>query len=130
MLGRNKRDFLGLTQRDPLFPVKFAHLLLDRAFQNFVLDLGDFHNKEDPMRRARRALKGQQVRDMDAAMSGFKTGSLSQLFLPRTSQTESSNKGDDPTHWEQVRRSAERRRDRKRKGRAQRVVVEKPKPSC
>ena len=60
-LGRKKRDFLGLTRRDPLFPAKSA-CLLDRALQNFVPDLEDFHNKEDPMRRARRALKGQQWR--------------------------------------------------------------------
>jgi hypothetical protein len=53
--------------------------LLDRAFQNFVLNLGDFHNSEDPILRARRALKGQQVQDTEAAMSGFKTGSLWKL---------------------------------------------------
>ena len=96
MLSRHKREFLGLTQMDPLFPVKFAYLL-DRAFQNFVLDLGDFHNKDDPILRARRHHKGQQVRDIEAAMSGFKTGSLSQLFPPRTLQTESQSKGDHPS---------------------------------
>jgi hypothetical protein len=48
---------------DPLFPVKFDYLL-DRAFQNFVLDLGDFHNSENPILRARRALKRQQVQDI------------------------------------------------------------------
>ena len=96
MLSRHRREFLGLTRMDPLFPVKFAYLL-DRAFQNFVLDLGDFHNKEDPIRRAKRDHKGQQVRDIEAAMSGFKTGSLSQLFLPRTLQAEAPNKGDHPS---------------------------------
>ena len=96
MLSRHKREFLGLTSMDPLFPVKFAYLL-DRAFQNFVLGLGDFHDKDSPIRRARKAHKGQQVRDIDAAMSGFKTGSLSQLFLPRTLQAEPSNRGDHPS---------------------------------
>ena len=83
MLNNHKREFLGLLEMDPLFPVKFAYLL-DRAFQNFVQDLGDYHDKDDPIRRAKKRLKGQQVRDIEAAMSGFKTGSLSQLFLPRT----------------------------------------------
>ena len=96
MLSQHKRDFLGLTSMDPLFPVKFAYLL-DRAFQNFVLGLGDFHDKDFPIRRARKAHKGQQVRDIDAAMSGFKTGSLSQLFLPRTLQAEPWNRGDHPS---------------------------------
>ena len=96
MLSKYKMEFLGLTQMDPLFPVKFAYLL-DRAFQNFVLDLGDFHNKEDPILKARRNHKGQQVRDIDAAMSGFKTGSLSRLFLPRTLQVETSSKGAHPS---------------------------------
>jgi hypothetical protein len=67
---------------DSLFPVKFAYLL-DRAFQNFVQNLGNFHNHGDPIARAKKRLRGQQVRDIDAAMSGFKTGALSQLFLFR-----------------------------------------------
>ena len=83
MLNKYKREFLGLSEMDALFPVKFAYLL-DRAFQNFVQDLGDFHDKADPIRRAKRHHRGQQIDDIDAAMSGFKTGSLSQLFLPRT----------------------------------------------
>ena len=85
MLSRHKREFLALLRMDPLFPVKFAYLL-DRAFQNFVQDLGDFHSRSDPIRRAKRSLKGQQVREINAAMMGFKTGSLSHLFLPRTLQ--------------------------------------------
>ena len=96
MLSRHKREFLGLTSMDPLFPVKFAYLL-DRAFQNFVLGLGDYHDKDYPILRARRAHKGQQVRDIEAAMSGFKTGSLSQLFLPRTLQSEPLSRGDHPS---------------------------------
>ena len=52
MMGKYKREFVSLTQADPLFPVKFAYLL-DRAFQNFVQDLGDFHNREDPISKAR-----------------------------------------------------------------------------
>ena len=52
MLGKYKREFfLGLTQMDPLFPVKFVYIL-KRALQNFVLGLGDFHDKEDPILRA------------------------------------------------------------------------------
>ena len=85
MISKYKREFLALFRMDPLFPVKFAYLL-DRVFQNFVQDLGDFHSKSDPIRRAKRSLKGQQVREIDAAMIGFKTGSLSHLFLPRTLQ--------------------------------------------
>ena len=81
MLSKHKREFFGLTQMDPLFPVKFA-CLLDRAFQNFIADLRDFHNEEDPILRAKRAHKRQQVQDTEAAMSGFKTGSSLQLFLP------------------------------------------------
>ena len=81
MLSEHKREFLGLTSMDRLFPVKFAYPL-DRAFQNFVLGLGDFHDRDDPILRAKRVHKGQKVRDIDAAMSGFKTGSLSQLFFP------------------------------------------------
>jgi hypothetical protein len=96
MLGRHKKEFLGLTRMDPLFPVKFAYLL-DRAFQNFVHDLGDFHNSENPILRARRALKGQQVQDVEAAMSEFKTGSLATLFLLRTLQTKPPSKGNHPS---------------------------------
>ena len=93
MLNNHKREFLGLLEMDPLFPVKFAYLL-DRAFQNFVQDLGDYHDKDDPIRQAKKKLKGQQVRDIEAAMSGFKTGSLSQLFLPRTLRAEPEAKTD------------------------------------
>jgi hypothetical protein len=106
MLGRCKKEFLGLTQMNPLFPVKFAHLL-DRAFQNFALDLGDFHNSENPILRARRALKGQQVQDREAAMSGFKIGSLATLFLPRTLQTKPPSKSDHPSKdggWDRSKR--------------------------
>jgi hypothetical protein len=52
MLGRCKKESLGLTGMDPLFPVKFAYLL-DRAFQNFVLHLRDHHNSEDPRKGER-----------------------------------------------------------------------------
>jgi hypothetical protein len=96
MLGRYKKEFLGLIQMDPLFPVKFAYLL-DRAFQNFVLDLGDFHTSDDPIRKARRNHEGQQIDDIEAAMSGFKTSSLSQLYLPGVLQSESHSKGDHPS---------------------------------
>jgi hypothetical protein len=92
MLQRHKREFLGLCEMDSLFPVKFA-CLLDRAFQHFVQDLGDFHNKSDPIRKAKKTLHGQQVRDTEAAMSGFKTGSPSQLFLPRILRVDTSGKG-------------------------------------
>jgi hypothetical protein len=85
MLSRYKREFIALYRMDHLFPVKFAYLL-DRVFQNFVQDLGDFHSKSDPIKKARKSLKGQQVREINAAMIGFKTGSLSHLFLPRTLQ--------------------------------------------
>jgi hypothetical protein len=47
MLSQNKQEFIGLVHMDSLFPVKFAYLL-DRAFQNFVQNLGDFHNSRDP----------------------------------------------------------------------------------
>ena len=96
MLSKHKREFLGLMSIDPLFPVKFAYLL-DRAFQNFVLGLEDFHDRDYPILRAKRVHKAQQVRDIDAVMSGFKTGSLPQLFLPRTLQSEPSCKGDHPS---------------------------------
>jgi hypothetical protein len=85
MLSRHKREFIALCCVDHLFPVKFAYLV-DRVFQNFVQDLGDFHSKSDPIKRAKKSLKGQQVREIEAAMTGFKTGSLSHLFLPQTLQ--------------------------------------------
>jgi hypothetical protein len=85
MLSKHKREFLALFHMDPLFPLKLP-CLLDRAFQNFVQDLGDFHSKSNPIKRAKRSLKGQQVREINPAMRGFKTGSLSHLFLPRTLQ--------------------------------------------
>jgi hypothetical protein len=95
MLSNYKQEFLSLLHMDPLFPVKFAYLL-DRAFQNFVEDLGDYYNQDGPIRRARRKHRGQQIRDIEAAMSGFKTGSLSQLFLPRSLRTESTPKNTQP----------------------------------
>jgi hypothetical protein len=95
MLSSYKREFLSLLQMDPLFPVKFAYLL-DRSFQNFVKDLGDFYDRERPIRRARKKLEGQQKRDIEAAMSGFKTGSLSQLFLPRSLQSETNQGKSNP----------------------------------
>jgi hypothetical protein len=92
-LSKHKMEFLGLTQLDLLFPVKFA-CLLDRAFQNLVEDLGDFHNKKDPaILRAKRSLKEQQAKEIDAAMFEVNTGTLSQLFLPRTLQLETQGKG-------------------------------------
>jgi hypothetical protein len=78
---------------DSLFPAKFARIL-DRALQSSCRTLGDSHDKEDPVPRTRKSLKGQQVREMSAAMSGFKTGSLSQLFLCwPPAQGETSDKG-------------------------------------
>jgi hypothetical protein len=96
MLSKYKREFLGLCDMDSLFPVKFAYLL-DRAFQNFVQDLGDFHNKEDPILRARKTLKRQQIQDIDAAMTGFKTGAISKLFLPGTLQVGTPGKETHPS---------------------------------
>jgi hypothetical protein len=91
MLSQFKREFIGLVDMDALFPVKFAYLL-DRVFQNFVQNLGDYHNSRDPIAKAKKRLHGQQVRDIDAAMSGLKTGALSQLFLPRTLKGETPAK--------------------------------------
>ena len=61
MLSNYKGESLGLTQIDPLFPEKFAYLL-DRAFQNFVLDLKDYHYKEDPILKAKWGHKGSRSR--------------------------------------------------------------------
>jgi hypothetical protein len=76
-----RRAYYRQGYMDPLFPVKFA-CLLGRAFQNFVQDLGDFHSKSDPIKRAKRSLKGQQVREI----MRFKTGSLSHVSLSQTLQ--------------------------------------------
>ena len=58
MLSKHKRESAGLTSMDPLFLVKFTYFLY-RAFQNFVLGLVDFHDREEPILRAKRVHKGQ-----------------------------------------------------------------------
>lgn len=95
MLQNNKREFISLLESDPLFPVKFAYLL-DRAFQNFVKDLGDYYEDDQPILKAKRQLKGQQADNIETAMSGFKMGSLSPLFLPRSLRAEPGHKARHP----------------------------------
>jgi hypothetical protein len=45
MLQQRKRVFIHLFSMDRLFPFKFA-CLLDRVFQNFVDELGNFYAKK------------------------------------------------------------------------------------
>jgi hypothetical protein len=87
MLQDNKRIFHHLFRMDHLFPVKFAYLL-DRVFQNFVDELGNFYNDEKPIRRAKRRLKMYQVNAIENAMAGYETSCAPRLFLPSSLQSE------------------------------------------
>jgi hypothetical protein len=89
MLQDKKRIFHHLFSMDRLFPVKFAYLL-DRVFQNFVDELGNFYNDERPIRRARRRLRKYQVNAIENAMTGYDTSCAPRLFLPSSLQGDST----------------------------------------
>jgi hypothetical protein len=93
MLQDKKRIFHHLLSMDRLFPVKFAYLL-DRVFQNFVDELGNFYNDERPIRRARRSLRKYQVNAIKDAMTGYDTSCAPCLFLPSSLQSNPSHKPD------------------------------------
>jgi hypothetical protein len=81
LLQKDRRLFRNFLGRDPLFGVKFA-FLLDRVFQNFVNELGNFHNNERPIQRARQRLKHYQQDDIDCALTGYDVSSIPNLYLP------------------------------------------------
>ena len=82
LLKEQKKKFLGWTEKDKLFPIRFAYLL-DLAFQNFVSDLLKFVNERRPIRSAKRAgLRGSMQRGIDSALGGFRHGSVPNLVLP------------------------------------------------
>jgi hypothetical protein len=89
MLQKNKRVFLSLLSMDRLFPVKFAYLL-DRVFQNFVDELGNFYEDDQPIRRARRRFRDYQVEAIERAMSGHDVSCLPKLFLPNSLKGEAN----------------------------------------
>jgi hypothetical protein len=109
MLQRNKRVFLGLLGMDPLFPVRFAYLL-DLVLQNFVEKLGDFFEDERPIRRAC-LLRGSQVKANERSMTGYKTGSISMLFLPSSLKGVAVIEGSNRESTEQGRSQKSKKRD-------------------
>lgn len=81
LLQKDRRLFKNFLGRDPLFGVKFSYLL-DRVFQNFVNELGNFHNDERPIQRARQRLKHYQRDAIDRALTGYDVSSIPNLYLP------------------------------------------------
>jgi hypothetical protein len=93
LIARGRRIFKHFLAEDPLFAVKFAYLL-DRVFQNFVDELGDYYAETRPIDKARKALKGSQKAAIDSAMMGYEVGAAPRLFLPsslRANTTESKH---------------------------------------
>jgi hypothetical protein len=81
ILQKDRRLFKNFLVRDPLFGVKFAYLL-DRVFQNFVNELGNFYNKERPIHQSWSRLKNYQRDAIDRALSGYDVSSIPNLYLP------------------------------------------------
>jgi hypothetical protein len=81
ILQKDRRLFKNFLSRDPLFAVKFAYLL-DRVFQNFVNELGNFYNEERPIHRSRSRLKNYQRDAIDRALTGYDVSSIPNLYLP------------------------------------------------
>lgn len=107
MLQQRKRVFIHLFGMDPLFPVKFAYLL-DRVFQNFVDELGNYYASENPIRRAAKRLKDYQVNAIENAMMGYDTSCAPRLFLPSSLQgtTEPNTEKEKPERSEKEKEKA------------------------
>ena len=93
LIARGRRAFKHFLAEDPLFAVKFAYLL-DRVFQNFVDELGNYYAEKRPIQKARRDLKYSQKAAIDSAMMGFEVGAAPRLFLPsslRSNQSDNKN---------------------------------------
>jgi hypothetical protein len=88
MIQRDRRLFKNFLSSDPLFAVKFAYLL-DRVFQNFVDQLGDFYQENRPIRKARRSLENSQREAIERAMTGYEVSAIPRLFLPSSLRGES-----------------------------------------
>ena len=81
-----------LAFQSSLNDARAHHHLSMNGNLKLCLGLGDFHDREDPILRAKRAHKGQQVRDIDAAMSGFKTeAGLNSFFLVLCNRSQTDN---------------------------------------
>jgi hypothetical protein len=56
--------------------------LLDTAFQNFSTEPGQFHTDEDPIRNAKRSLRGQMADDIQRIMRDINYDVMPNLPLP------------------------------------------------
>ena len=121
ILQKDRRRFKNFLARDPLFGVKFAYLL-DRVFQNFVNELGNFYNEERPIQRPRSHLKNYQRDAIDRALTGYDVSSIPNLYLPSSL---SAPPPIAPKQSEPERRARPKRRPRKGTS----LVVPKPKPN-
>jgi hypothetical protein len=63
--GRNKLH--EEEEKDEMFMARYVNLL-DTAFQNFSSELAAFHTDKDPIRRARKSLRGKMVEDIKMIM--------------------------------------------------------------
>jgi hypothetical protein len=96
LLQKDRRLFKNFIGSDPLFAVKFAYLL-DKVFQNFIEKLGDYHEDEFPITKARRKLKHYQRDAIERGMSGYEESSIPNLYLPSSLRGEEREGGKTPS---------------------------------
>jgi hypothetical protein len=90
--------------------------LLDRVFQNFVNEHGNFYSDKRPIHRSQSRLKHLQIDSMNPALMGYNVSSIPNLYLPssltaqaahdaKTPATEhratGENQEKDPSWWSQ-----------------------------
>jgi hypothetical protein len=124
LIARGRRAFKHFLAEDPLFAVKFAYLL-DRVFQNFVDELGNYYSEKRPIQKARRDLKYSQKAAIDSAMMGFEVGAAPRLFLPSSLRSNQSDIKNQPG------KKADKRTDKldvDGKREASRTATKDPKP--
>jgi hypothetical protein len=81
MVQRDRRLFKNFLATDPFFAVKFAYLL-NRVFQTFLDELGNYYQDRKPIRKARKRLANSQQKAIERAMIGYKVCAIPRLFLP------------------------------------------------
>ena len=80
-LDRRRNTFHDEQEKDALFMARYVNLL-DTAFQNFSTELGQFHTDKDPIRNAKRSLRGQMADDIQRIMRDIDYDVMPNLPLP------------------------------------------------
>ena len=80
-LDSRRNTFHEEQEKDEMFMARYVNLL-DTAFQNFSSELAAFHTDKDPIRRARKSLRGKMAEDIKRIMRDIDYDVMPNLPLP------------------------------------------------